>query len=304
MDPFAKTALAESSKKLFTKKLEQFASFMPSPNKTVEYIVDNPEMALNALEKQSTITQTPANKHMFYSAIVAWLKHTDNGKIRSEQIKQKWEKIQKDNWEMRRQRDLNNEPSAKQLEVATKIDWADVVNKRNSLVSGSIGKLLLSLYTYLPPVRADYFEVRINPPKTTIESKIPKNYVILGESAAQSTLVIRDFKTATKYKEIKHVLPEPLYDEIKQSLAKSPRNYLFTMPTDNRRPFDRNSFSKWANAKLKEIFEVPMNLTSLRHLYISAIDFNNTRAIELENIGKSMGHSVAMQKGYQWIKPQ
>jgi hypothetical protein len=301
---FAGTSLADSSKKLFSKKIQQFASFMSVPNQNIEYIVDNPDIAMKALEKQTTIAQTPANKHMFISAIVAWLKHTDNGKIRSERIQQKWETLQKDNWETRRQRDLNNEPTGNQLEVATKVDWTTVIKKRDSLQEGSNEKLLISLYTYIPPVRADYFEVHINPPQSIIDSKTPKNYIVLTDSASTSILVIKDFKTATKYKEIKHTLPEPLYKEIKASLKKSPRNYLFTMPSDNRRPFDRNSFSKWANAQLKSVFKVPMNLTSFRHLYISAIDFNNTRGIELEQIGKSMGHSVSMQKGYQWIDPK
>jgi hypothetical protein len=300
---FSNTTLAESSKKLFAKKLEQFQSFMPQTKQTTEFIVDNPEIAVKALEEQTSITQTPANKHMFYSAIVAWLKHTDNGKIRSNRIKQQWETIQKDNWESRRQRDLNNEPTQNQKTVAATLKWSDIIAKRDSLEHGSIQRLLLSMYTYLPPVRADYFEVRIIVQnKASQTSQTNKNYLILGQTAQTSTIVLTDFKTASKYKEIKHTCQEPLYNEIKASLAKYPRNYLFTMPTDNRRPFDRNSFSKWANAQLKTLFQVPMNLTSLRHLYISSIDFNNTRATELEKIGKSMGHSISMQKGYQWIE--
>ena len=73
------------------------------------------------------------------------------------------------------------------------------------------------------------------------------------------------------------------------------------MPTDRTRPYDRNGFSKWANKELKQIFKVPITLTTLRHLYVSTLDFNTTRAIDLERIGNSMGHSIAMQKGYQWI---
>jgi hypothetical protein len=298
MADFGSTQLAESSKKLFSKKLEQYASFMQENQQTTEFIVDNPDIAVKALEKQTSIVQTPANKHMFYSAIVAWLKHTDKGKIRSERIKQRWEKIQKENWESRRIQDLNNTPTQNQIEVATTLKWNDIISKRDALQKGSIQKLLLSMYTYLPPVRADYYEVSINP---QIINKDKINYIILGPSADKSTIVLNNFKTAAKYKTITNVCPEPLYDEIKASLAANPRNYLFTMPTDNRRPFDRNSFSKWANAQLQAIFGVQINLTSLRHLYISAIDFNKTRATDLEKIGKLMGHSVSMQKGYQWI---
>lgn len=296
---FNNTSLAESSRKLFSAKLEQFLSFMPKGS-TIESIIDNPDLAVKALAKRTEIAQTEANKHMFYSAVVAYLKHTDDGKRRSQRTKDRWTEIQKENWELRRKQGLDNEPLANQAAVAEKIVWQDIVSKRDTLKSGSIEKLLLSLYTYIPPVRADYYDIRINPPKSIIEDK-KSNYVILTADAATSLIVIRDFKTAAKYKEIKHVIPEPLHAEIQNSLKEKPRQYLFTMPTDNKRPYDRNSFSKWANKTLKELFTVPVTLTTLRHLFISTIDFNKTRGTELEKIGNSMGHSIAMQKGYQWI---
>jgi hypothetical protein len=47
-----------------------------------------------------------------------------------------------------------------------------------------------------------------------------------------------------------------------------------------------------------------VTLTTLRHLFVSTIDFNKTRGTELEAIGNAMGHSIAMQKGYQWINKE
>lgn len=303
MDLFASTRLADSSKRLFNDKLRQFIAMMPQANRNIDAIVDNPEMAARTLSAQTTITQSAANRHLYYSAVVAYLKHTDAGKRRSEPLKQRWEKIQKTNWEERRQQNLNNEPSADQLTVAQQVKWADVVRVRDTLPRGSSERLLLSLYTYLPPLRADYYEVRINPPLNQRTATATTNFLVLGPTAEASTLVIRDFKTAAKYKEIKHTLPQPLYDEIRASLVAKPRNYLFVMPSDTTRPYDRNGFSKWANKQLQLLFKVPITLTSLRHLYISTLDFNRTRAGDLEKIGNSMGHSISMQKGYQWIEP-
>lgn len=298
MDYFANTSLALTSRALFNKKIEQFVSFMPDKNRNIDYIIDNPEIANKILIKEETITQTSANRHMFYSAVVAYLKHTDMGKKRSEPLKNRWIKIQKDNWEERRQQSINNEPTNNQIEVASAVDWQTIIKKRDSLPSGSNERLLLSLYTYLPPVRADYYNVRINP-KTT-EGKF--NLLLLDKTHAENSfMIIRDFKTASKYKEIKHTLPVQLFNEIHESLKKVPRNFLFVMPTDLTRPYDRGSFSKWANKVLQQLFNIPINLTSLRHLYVSTLDFNKTRASELEKIGNSMGHSIAMQKGYQWI---
>lgn len=304
MSLFQNTSLAESSRKLYDAKLQQFISFMPSTVKTVktiESVVDNPDKAVAALASQANgIAQTNANKHMYYSAVVAYLKHTDDGKRRSKQIKDKWTEIQKANWESRRTASLNNAPLEAHAEVAKNVDWAKVQQMRDSLVQGSLERLLLSLYTFIPPVRADYYEMRINPPKSVTDDK-KANFIVLTTSPETSFIVIRDFKTAAKYNEIKHNIPPPLHATIIASLSAKPRNYIFTMPSDNARPFDRNGFSKWANAKLTELFKVPMTLTTLRHLYISTIDFNKTRAADLEKIGNAMGHSISMQKGYQWI---
>ena len=300
-DPFANTSLAPSSRSLFSKKLKQFATFMPDGKQTIQFVVDNPEKAAKALKAQTAIAQTEANRHLFYSAVVAYLKHTDDGKRRSEPLKQRWETLQKENWEVRRQQSLDNEPLQAQQTVANTLTWQDVVKRREELPRGSIERLLLSLYTHLPPVRADYYAVKINP--NPIPATMTKtNYIIVGPTAATSTMVLRDFKTSGKYKEIKSALPQGLYDDIQASLKEATRRYLFTMPTDPTRPYDRGAFSKWANKVLTATFQVPMTLTTLRHLYVSTLDFNKTKASELERIGNSMGHSIAMQKGYQWIK--
>ena len=299
-EPFANTSLAPSSRSLFTKKIKQFAAFMPEGKQTIQYLIDNPEKAAKALKAQTTIAQTEANRHMFYSAAVAYLKHTDDGKRRSEPLKQRWETLQKENWEVRRQQSLDNEPLQAQQAVAQNLKWSDVLKRRDELPHGSNERLLLSLYTCLPPVRADYYSVKINPnPLPAAMTKT--NYLILTSSPETSILVLRDFKTAAKYKEIKHIIPPALHEELKP-LLKSRSPYIFTMPTDPTRPYDRGAFSKWANKTLTHIFGIPMTLTTLRHLYISTLDFNKTKASELERIGNSMGHSVAMQKGYQWIE--
>ena len=305
IDLFANTRLADSSRSLFNKKLTQFIAMMPKGKQTIDYIVDNPEQASKYLEAEKSITQTSANRHMFFSAVVAYLKHTDSGRKRSDMLKQRWETLQKNNWESRRQQALNNEPTQNQIVVAQTLTWNDVVKKRDTLNAGSPERLLLSLYTYIPPVRADYFEVRINPPQSIVEDPQKKNYLLLDKSDPnKSYLVLNDFKTANKYKEIRHQLPPPLFQEIHASLKTKPRNYLFVMQTDATKPYDRGAFSKWANKILSDLFKVPMTLTSLRHLFISTLDFNKTRASELEKIGNSMGHSISMQKGYQWIESQ
>lgn len=301
MEYIKDTKLSESSRKLYNNKITQFISFLPKDNQHISYIVDNPGIAINILLNEKSITQTVTNRHMFISAIVAYIKHTSDGQRRSDRIKRKWEEIQKNNWEERRLMDLGNELTDKEKEIVKAVKWTDIIAKRDSLNAGSYEKLLLSLYTYLPPLRADYFEVRINPPLSIIKDKT-KNYIQISESGNTSILVIRNFKTSSTYKEIRHILPQDLYNELVISLGLYPRKYLFVMPSDINRPYDRNGFSKWANKVLHELFKLPVTLTSLRHIYISTIDFTKLRAINLDKIARAMGHGIAMQKGYQWIE--
>lgn len=291
--------LSESSRKLYNKKLDQYISFMPDDNKSIGFIVDNPGIAVNILLNEENVKQTATNRHLFYSSVVAYIKHTEEGRRRSDRIKRKWEEIQKSNWEERRLLDLGGELSNKDKEIMTAVKWTDIIAMRDKLVAGSNEKLLLSLYTYLPPVRADYFEVRINPPASIVNDK-KKSYIQIGETGATSELVIRDFKTSSTYKEIRHKLPEELFQEIVVSLGLKPRRYLFVMPSDESKPYDRGGFSKWANKVLHELFKVPMTITSIRHIFITTIDFTKVRAIELDKIARAMGHGLAMQKGYQW----
>lgn len=290
--------LAVSSRALYNKKINQYISFMPKDRQTISFIVDNPGLAVQILLNEKSIAQTKTNIHMFFSAVVAYIQHTEQGAQRSERIKRKWLEIQKTNWEEHRQNRLKGLSETDKL-IADTVKWNDLIKKRDKLPLGSYERLLLAMYTLIPPVRADYFEVRINPPQTFIKMK-KTNYLEISDKAG--LLVIRDFKTEGKYKEIRHVLKDDLLKEILASLDFEPRNYLFVMPSNISRPFDRNGFSKWANRILQDLFSVPITLTSLRHIFISTLDFSKMRVLDMEHIAHNMGHSIAMQKEYQWLQ--
>jgi len=290
--------LTKSSRDLYNRKLAQFISFLPAERQSIDFIIDNPGLAVEALHKEKSISQSATNRHLFYSAVVAYLLHVPAGQRRATRIKQKWLEIQKENWEDHRQADME-ELSDKAKAIVAAVRWKDIVAMRDRLQLGSDERLLLALYTYLPPVRADYFEVAINPPKTLIE-KTKRNYLILRDDGS-GLMVLRNFKTASRYKEIRHELEKDLLREIHASLEAKPRRFLFVMATEPKEAPSRDGFSKWANRILKDLFKVPITLTSLRHLFISTLDFTHMRAVDLERIAREMGHGIAIQKEYQWL---
>ena len=188
---------------------------------------------------------------------------------------------------------LEQKPSPLQTHMSgSKLVLDDLITLREALPDGSIHKLLIGLYTHIPPVRADYYATQILPFGST---PTEPNYIF--HSSDKSRLVITDFKTNKSYKEISHDLPAELHRQLALSLAASPRTYLFV--NKNGEPFTRNGFTKWATEQLFQISKKGLTITILRHIYISSLDLNSPPVLLLE-IGKKMGHQLSQQMLYKW----
>jgi hypothetical protein len=206
----------------------------------------------------------------------------------------RWRELRQKTYEEAFAYRMQSKPSPLQaLHTGVSLTFADLVKKRNALPDGSTHKLLLGLYTHIPPVRADYFATQIVPFGVTPEQP---NYI--EHDATHSHLVITDFKTSRLYKKITHDLPAELHAQLVQSLEANPRKYLFVNKFGE--PFNRYTFSHWANQQLESIFKKGLTLTMLRHMFISTIDFNNSTPEELQVIGHQMGHHVNQQLLYKW----
>ena len=169
--------------------------------------------------------------------------------------------------------------------------FEEILQIRQTLEKGSIERLLLSFYTMMEPVRADYFATELiregDNPRT-------ENYIV-----DHKTLIIKDFKTHVSYEKIENVLPEEVQEELQESLKKRPRRYLFTR--DDNTPYpDRNQFSKWACRTLTRVLKHPMTLTTMRHLYIG-YQITQKTPKELTEMAKKMGHTRGIQRVYQWL---
>lgn len=282
---FGVSSLGASSQNQYIKKLVQWVSYR---DKSLEYLINNKEEALEIL-KEARIKQTATNHHVYISAIVGYLTHIDK---REEKIKE-WKEIQKGNWEPLSEHYGRNEPTEKQMDKV--IEWSKIEEMRESLEEGSFERLLLSFYTLMEPIRADYYATEIIGEGE--ESK-EENYIKLTDRA---NVIVTDFKTKNKYKKIENTLNEKLDKELRVSLEKYPRKYLFVME-DREKPYTRKLFSNWACRTLTRILKKKMTLTVLRHLYISEKIKEETPLYELKEIAKKMGHSRDMQRVYNWSK--
>lgn len=301
MNYFEDTHFATSTVTLYNMKIKKWIEYMPDDKKSIIHIALNKKESVNiltsALEKP-----TNANLHGYYSSIIAFIEYnTYLPKLFDKKflgdLFQDWAKLRKDNESTIVQRRLDNKPSETQsAKGGIKISFEDIVKKRDSLKYGSPERLLLGFYTYLPPVRADYFTTEIVGLK---QKPKEQNYIRLI-TPTQARCVLRDFKTKTKYERIENDLPTELNDELRYSLKENPRNYLFLNATGE--PFKRNSFSVWSKRILSKLFNTQMTLVIIRHLFISTIDFNKLSDKQLTELGDKMGHSLSTQRTYRWIK--
>lgn len=281
-----KTKLGESSQKQFAKKISQWVQY--TPDKILNTLISNPEQSIKYLEETPKIKHSASNHHLYISAIVGYLTHIypTNSNL------EKWKQIQKKNWEPLSEHYLDNKPT--ELQKDKLISYEELLTILKTLEKGSFERLLIAFYTLIEPIRADYYATEI-----INESEMPKeeNYLILTES--ECNLCVNDFKTKGRHESIKNKLSEELITELRESLKKYPRKYLFVMD-DKKTPFTRKLFSNWACRTLTRILKQPMTLTVLRHIYITHKLQTEKSKEELQEIAKRMGHTRSMQQAYEW----
>jgi hypothetical protein len=190
---------------------------------------------------------------------------------------------------------LSNTPNEKQQKAY--ISYETLLDIKNSLQKGSQKRLLFSMYLLIPPVRANYGNMKIYKKNPHDDED---NYIIL--SSDKPKIVLNKFKTNGTYGRISIPIPMDLMSEILDSLEKNPRDYLFTLK--NGKPFEKkNVFSVMANKILKkETGNKDFNLTMFRHIYLSRpdLDLTNKTLKERKKISDIMGHSANMQERYIW----
>lgn len=285
---FRNKELSETSKKQYSKKIPQWISYLPTP-KNLNNLINNPEQSIKHLEETDKIKHSASNHHIYISSVVAFIKYI----LKNEEHLKKWKTYEKTNWKPIAEHYEENKPTELQSNKIMTFEEIDTIRK--SLEKGSLERLLISFYTLIEPIRADYYATEILTAPT--EESSEENYIIL--TPITSKLIVKDFKTKQKYDKIENTLSDELRNELEESLKKHPRKYLFVME-DKQTPFTRKLFSNWACRTLSRILKQPMTLTVLRHIYITEKIKSNKTATELRDMAMKMGHSRDLQRVYEW----
>lgn len=281
--------LSKITKQNYTEKLNylcqkantSLATILRSPNKFY------PSMTTWFGEK-------PTSLKAYLVAILAVFKYNEDFAIKHTKQKLLWKSKFTDVENRVNERYESNKPSEKQTKGY--VSWDEIIAKRDSLPSGTQEKMLLAMYTYIKPLRADFGTMAVY--QTTPQS-LEQNYIDLQ----QDKLVVRDFKTAKHYDEIVVTpLPKDLTNEINASIKTTPRSWIFCSNAKCDKPFISNrTFAKWARRTLQRLFDKPVTLQLIRHAYINSLDFNKLSIAEKKEIAQNMGHDIATQDRYRLL---
>ena len=177
------------------------------------------------------------------------------------------------------------------------IPFDKICELRDHLELGSDPRLLISLYTMIPPIRGDFGNMKVN---DTVLDDPKGNYLV---TSTPPRIILNEYKTYRKYSQIEIPIPEELMNELRASLDRKPRDYVFV----NRRgePYIRASFVSWADYNLKKCFGPDFSLSMFRHIYLSRPDLGLDKMTlgERKHLAHQMGHDVPTQMKYKWNLP-
>jgi len=296
--------LKDVTKNIYFKKLAIIQKEI-CPGSSIENIINNPDIFKKNLEIYANKTKGRLgdslghhSRDMMVSALMSLFLY--NQQLKEDKY-EKYMELKKVQDEIRLpivNKYNSNEPTKKQQE--SYVSFEEILKVRDSLKPGTMERLLLYMYSEIPPVRSDYYHTKIYREIPPTFGTSAENHIVINKK--NPFLVLEKYKTAKTYGLLVIDLPQKLVNEIERSLVEYPRDYLFISPLGN--PFDKqNTFNKWANRVLKKLFNKKnFTLSMLRHIYISRRDLKleEKSGLEQEQIAKLMGHSIGQQRKYLW----
>lgn len=291
--------LSEATQNAYKLHVQKLLDYVGKP---VEWVLSHPKEVLAMMDNDPSVSNNTKRNRI--CAVCSLLKRWTTAASELAPERDVWMAAHKSLNKEKSESQMSGDPSEKEL-----VNWVpwDKVLKAESVLAktefASLRHLVLSMYTHIEPVRADYGRLRLfwsDPPVCDADQE---NYVFISPSPGKSVLCLNRYKTVRRYGKFTRSLPESLVAVIRKSVHDDPRDYLFV--TIHGEPYNlSNSFVKFVNRVLYDIFKKHMTISLMRHSFISAIDFNNSRPGDLIQVSKNMMHSVQMQQMYRRIVPE
>lgn len=293
--------LSKRSKEQYERSINKLSDL--AEGKPLETILAHPRAMKARIDRAYDNMQT---RKALVSAVRAIFKYNPNVKEHYARQFQIWTEVAQETDKVILDRVASAQPTRREL--INWVNWSDVIKKQQELSAteyGSLNHLVLSMYTLMEPMRADFGNLRIyiegheEPPPDTSD----ENYIILSGVQGQSKIVLSEYKTSRKYGRFQRPLPDDLVRIIIKSLELQPRHYVFV--DDSLQPYiKKNSYTRFVNRILERLFQKRFTISLLRHSFISGIDFNESTPSQLIQYSKNMMHSLGMQQLYRRKIPE
>jgi integrase len=298
----ASKAIKQNTKDIYKAKLDVVTTEI-FPNHTLMYILMHPKEFEKRLRHWGMIHNMGDHGiNGYFSAVMSLFHHNQDFRDKHWEIFKEWEDIHRQIRRPIEEHYLSNEPTPRQAAAYMPFDEVKRVMER--MEEGTAEKLLLAMYVYIPPLRSDYASTKIYHVRPK-NKPADENYIILDENPQ---VVVQMHKTDDKYKEIVNAIPPQLEREIRASLKKSPREYLFVSTRSGKsystmKSGDR-AWNAWANSVLRKHLNDQFTLTMFRHIWLtrSDLDLCNKTGTELNELAERMGHSVSQQRKYIFMR--
>ncbi len=292
LDVIDKSSLADLSKIEYKGRLQRLTTIT---GHDVDWIIQNCKETLKKLKSYAPTTQKG-----YINTILTLFKYTKNLKKKQQSSYNCWfDALNKINEIVEAKYD-NIEPSKKQLE--TYVSWDDIIKKRELLNKDSSEYLLLSMYTMIPPARADMNHVKIyyrEPSDKEIEKQ--PNYLVIKDNVMR--LIYNEFKSrGKKIQRYEKELPENLKLVIKNSLENNPRDYLIVSPRTGEPYENAASYTKYFDRMLYKIFNKAVTINTLRHSFVNALPYTLTPG-ERDAIARELMHDERTMQRYRLALP-
>lgn len=186
------------------------------------------------------------------------------------------------------------------------IDWETVIETRSKMeqavdltkYSDFMDFVILCLYTYNPPTRADYANMRVFIFDEDIPLDYTDNYCVID--TPKPRFVFWKYKTATGKEPAIIDIPDELVEIIFKWLEVNPSEHLLASKTgDKYTPMTENALCMRVRSIFKRWTGKAASINTLRHAFVSYNSRNDQITKEKEENARKMMHSSSMADKYR-----
>lgn len=178
------------------------------------------------------------------------------------------------------------------------VTYEDLLNAVNNKANPLETRLLIGLYTLIPPIRFDYYEMRIIRDKSENVCDHFNNLFLYPDQPAY--IELNNYKTKGLYGKKTIPIPDQLLILIKKYVGDK-KPYLFTTNgSGNTKPYAKSTFFLFMKNHTLAALGRSLGVCDFRHIYITHFDKIKLPIEQKVALAGEMGHSYICQKKYIW----